>query len=117
MQWEGIAQTQHPQFPFAVFIDEPNGPLDRIAHHPDVATFLNDRFHAIFLTPQWAAHPTGMLFLDADGCVLLGPVMPDTSDDWIDMANQAVIQTASTSFDGIANMPTGHPLAGRCLRD
>ena len=116
VEWEGPAQTARPQRPIALFVDDSGGSLDQLAHHADVATFLNDRFHAVFLLPDRA--PAGMWFLDRRGCLLSGPGQPATAADWITQANTAVLAGAGTEgWPGARGVGEDHPLSGRCRGD
>lgn len=111
--------------PLAVVLDEPGGPLDRIVSDPDVTTFLNDRFHPWFLAPGSAeglpAAPA-VWFVDAKGCILGGPHRPESPEDWITAANDAVtadpddtepgprLRFVAAGFD----VPARHPIRGQC---
>lgn len=113
--------------PLAVFVDQPGGPLDQIAADIDVTTFLNDRFHPWFLTPEAAPglvpSPPAALLLDARGCVRAGPFSPDSAQDWINTANQ-VLQALRDGEVSTGTLPPvtfsfplaqDHPLRGRCI--
>lgn len=111
--------------PLAVFVDLPGGPMDTIASDPDVATFLNDRFHPWFLVPEAApdlASPPAALFLDAYGCLLRGPDHPESPRAWIEEANAVLLALAQGTANGRAlpeqrfgfDLPEDHPLRGRC---
>lgn len=112
--------------PLAVFVDLPGGPMDRIASDPDVATFLNDRFHPWFLLPEVAIglpSPSPLaLILDAGGCVRQAPFRPADAQAWIAAAN-AVLLALDAGELGTLSLPTlsfsfalpeDHPLRGRC---
>jgi hypothetical protein len=93
VSWSGLTHTAAR--PLAVFVDDPGGPLDRIAADADVTTFLNDRFTPIFLIPERAPLARGVSFLDGDGCVLLGPIAPATPEAFIDIANDLQVRLAA----------------------
>ena len=115
MIWEGLAQTAQASRPIALFIEEPGGPLDQAAHDADVATFLNDRFHAVFLTPAYSGQARGMWFVSPQGCLLLGPVLPVDATAWSQAANAAVEVTgAGAGWSGVAGVAAPHPLSGAC---
>jgi hypothetical protein len=76
--------------PVALFVDVPGGPMDRLAADPDVATFLNDRFHPVFLTSS-DAQPTGTVaFYAPGGCPLTPPASPADAPAWIALANEVI---------------------------
>ena len=117
VQWAGLSRTTAP---LAVFVDQPGGPLDRLAHDADVATFLNDRFTPLFLTPAVAPDlPEAILFVDERGCLLLDPVRPQTPADFIEAANTVMLGSAPRKWPaqpsswGVA-LPEAHPLWLRC---
>lgn len=111
--------------PLAVFVDEPGGPLDLLATDPDVATFLNDRFHPWFLVPSAVPglpDPPAAILLDAQGCVRAAPFRPADPAAWIAAANAALLEIAA-GVPGSARLPelaptfplsADHPLRGRC---
>jgi hypothetical protein len=76
--------------PIAVVRDAPGGPLDRVVSDPDVTTFLNDRFHPIFVAAAHGGAGT-VTFRDGCGCVLLGPLSPATPGAFIDAANAVML--------------------------
>lgn len=111
--WEGLQQTRAPHQAIALFVDAPGGPLDQLAHDADVATFLNDRFHAVFLTPERAGLQSGVRFLSAEGC-LIGAAQPPTPAAWIAAANDALLSTQRRTWPGIGGLAADHPLSGGC---
>lgn len=123
VRWAGPADPVDR--PLAVLVDEPGGPLDRIAAHPDVTTFLNDRFRPWFLVPSAASGlpPAGTAwFLDQRGCLLGPPTQPASPGAWIEAANAAAVRQAQGG-DGalplrlrseILAIPPRHPLRGLC---
>ena len=117
MRWGGLATDERP---LAVFVDEPGGPVDRIAHHVDVATFLNDRFHPLFLTPAAAPDlPRGVLFLSPAGCLLAAPLVPEDGAAFIAAANAMMLSPQPQPLLpaprqwGI-DLPADHPLHMQC---
>ena len=111
--------------PLAVFVDVPGGDLDQLVADPDVTTFLNDRFHAWFLTPEAAEGlPTAPAawFVDGEGCLLGGPERPAGPASWIAAANTAVAAPPEDrhpaprlSFVSFGlEVPALHPLRGLC---
>ena len=78
--------------PVVVFVDEPGGPMDRIAADTDVTTFLNDRFHPIFFTER-VGQPIGTVrFYDGCGCPLTEPLRPDGPSAFITVANDIIVR-------------------------
>ena len=112
--------------PLAVFVDDPGGPLDRIIADVDVTTFLNDRFHPWFLTPEVAPglvpSPPQALILDAAGCLRVAPFLPESPSAWIAVANRALIELAEgrAATGALPEVQFGfllspeHPLRGQC---
>lgn len=109
----------------AVFYDDPGGPADRLAAHPDVASFLNDRFHALFLTPASApglAPGPAVLLVDAAGCRLQPDPSLGTPNAWIDAVNGLVqaergagaARVALPEVPLPATLAPDHPLRRRC---
>ena len=83
------------EHPVAVFVDEPGGPVDRIAGNSDVTTFLNDRFHPVFHRDD-PAQPRGTVqFLSADGCALTPALTPADAHEFIEAANVVVVRAES----------------------
>lgn len=80
--------------PLAVFTDAPGGPADKLTHNADVATFLNDRFHPIFLTLPGTA--PSIRFYTADGCPLTEALLPRNASDLIDIANRVIVMPDAT---------------------
>ncbi len=125
VQWRDLSAPV--QLPLAVIVDEPGGPMDKIVADVDVTTFLNDRFHPLFLTPESGPDlpSPSTLFLDIQGC-LLAPVLSGeiTPTAWIERGNQAILTSTSgqhftqtlgapTRWEGLAPAPD-HPLWARC---
>ena len=115
--WAGLTPTDRV---LAVFVDTPGGPMDQLAHDADVATFLNDRFSPVFLTPEVAPQlPAGVLFIDPDGCLRLDPGQPATPKDFIADANKVMLGSPPRKWHmeptqwGI-EVPGSHPLRLRC---
>jgi hypothetical protein len=104
VRWAGLAASAPP--PLAVFVDDPGGPLDRIAANDDVATFLNDRFTPVFLVPESAPLARGVTFLDGQGCLLLGPVAPESAASFIALANDLQVRLAAGSVAPVRVEPT-----------
>lgn len=116
VQWDGLQKTQTPTAPIALFVDTPGGRYDQLAHDADVATFLNDRFHAVFLTPERAGLPSGVWFVSEEGCLLTGRQQPQTPAAWIDAANAAVLAEAGAPWDGARGVKgRRHALSGACV--
>jgi hypothetical protein len=117
VQWAGLAPTDRI---LAVFVDEPGGPLDRLAHDADVATFLNDRFSPIFIPPDLASNlPKGILFVDTNGCLRLAPVKPTSPSEFIAAGNDVMLGSPpqEANFKPInwsIDIPADHPLRLRC---
>jgi hypothetical protein len=93
--------------PVVRVVDVPGGPYDRLVADPDVTTFLNDRFHPIFVR----AGPTspddpGITFLDGCGCVLLGPIRPERPSEMLSLANWVIAQPDALACQGQVYM--GH---------
>jgi hypothetical protein len=94
--------------PWALILDETNGPIDRLLHDFDVATVLNDRFSAWFLVPdaaptltqRWGA-PT-ITFLDPAGCPLAGPSAPKSPAAFITLANAALRSAKAAPHDSLS---------------
>ena len=104
VQWQG--PTEPGNAPWALIIDVPNGPIDQLLHDFDVATVLNDRFSAWFITPatlpefsaKWGN--AALLFIDARGCLLAPPSRPETPGALISQANKALRAGAARSKQG-----------------
>ena len=117
VQWTGLAPTERI---LAVFVDAPGGPLDRIAHDPDVATFLNDRFSPIFLTPELAPDlPPAIWFIDRSGCLRHPPLRPVSPGEFIAAGNAVMLDSPPQKYTiapenwGLP-LPEGHPLWLEC---
>lgn len=107
----------------AILIDEPGGLLDSLAGHPDVTTFLNDRFHPMFFSDSTPAQPTPVtLLLDASGCLLAAPITATEATIWLQAVNAAALAhvdrgpapirgdtTERASSPHGAGMPGGRP--------
>jgi hypothetical protein len=83
--------------PIARVVDVPGGPLDTIVADPDVTTFLNDRFYALFRLP--GIHPEEPVALAAtvqffrpDGCALTEPLQVGSPRELIDVCNAIVVR-------------------------
>ncbi|MFT5683143.1 MAG: hypothetical protein ACI8RZ_004070 [Myxococcota bacterium] len=117
VQWAGLAPTERI---LVVFVDEPGGPLDRIAANADVATFLNDRFSPVFLPPQIAPDlPRSILFVDPDGCLRLDPLHPESPQDFIDAGNKVMLGSPPQPYHSKpgqwgVQIPADHALQLRC---
>ena len=117
VQWAGLAPTERV---LAVFVDEPGGPLDRIAHDPDVATFLNDRFSPIFLPPKIAPDlPSAIWFIDPSGCLRHAPLRPESPAEFIAAANAVMLESPPQTYTNLPEewgipVPRPHPLWLRC---
>ena len=104
VSWQG--PTAPGPAPWALVVDTAGGPIDTLLHDFDVATVLNDRFSAWFLTPEaapvvtarWGAN--SITFLDARGCPLAGPERPVTPEALIALANHALRAAAADSEAG-----------------
>jgi hypothetical protein len=107
VRWAGLADTGSA--PLAVFVGDPGGQLDRIAADDDVATFLNDRFTPIFLVPESSPLPRGVSFLDRAGCLLLGPVAPDSPTAFIALANDLQVRLAAGGVASARAEPLAPP--------
>ena len=122
VHWAGLDEAGTR--PLAVFVDDPGGPLDRIAADLDVTTFLNDRFTPIFLVPERSPLARGVSFLDRDGCLLLGPVAPASPGEFVALANDLQVKLAAggvapTRADAIVppqplSLPGDSPLRLAC---
>jgi hypothetical protein len=123
VSWSGV--TDPGNRPLAVFVDDPGGPLDRIAADADVTTFLNDRFTPIFLIPERAPLARGVSFLDREGCVLLGPIAPPSPAAFIEIANDLQVRLAAGAVSPVhvdatvppqpLSLPSDSPLRLACL--
>jgi len=100
--------------------------LDRVAADPDVTTFLNDKFQPIFLVPDVAPEfaDSTVLFFAADGCLLAKPTQIRRPQDFIDLANQVMLQGNTVIFDDHhtplhwnLEIPPEHRLLKRCSRN
>jgi hypothetical protein len=117
VHWAGLAPTGRI---LAVLVEDPGGPLDRIAHDADVATFLNDRFSPIFLPPHLVPDlPRGLLFVDPDGCLRLDPLTPESPAELIDAANRVMLGSPPRAWQPTPtrwglSLPDPHPLRLRC---
>ena len=104
VSWQGPTAPGPP--PWALVLDTAGGPIDTLLHDFDVATVLNDRFSAWFLTPEavpaitarWGTH--SITFLDARGCPLAGPDSPQNPEALIALANAALRAAAKNSEKG-----------------
>ena len=120
VQWAGLAPTDRI---LAVFVDEPGGPLDRLAHDPDVATFLNDRFSPIFLPPELAPDlPEAIWFVDRSGCLRHAPIRPLTPPDFIAAANTVMLNSPPQTYRPTpekwgVSVPESHPLWLACVSE
>jgi hypothetical protein len=86
--------------PVVLVIDRPGGPMDRLVADPDVTTFLNDRFHAVFRTPL-PGEPAGTLqFLDGCACPLSAPLAPATAAEFIATANALIVRPEAHACPG-----------------
>ncbi len=107
VQWQG--PTEPGEAPWALIIDVPNGTIDQLLHDFDVATVLNDRFSAWFITPttlpefstKWG--DAALLFIDAHGCLLANPSRPETPEALISQANKALRAAADRSKQSAQN--------------
>ena len=124
MAWQGGAAPGGDRL-VAVFYDNPGGPVDRLAADPDVASFLNDRFYPLFLTPEAApglAPAPAVLLVDGAGCRLQPDPALGSPDAWIRSVNALVVdeQGAGARRVGLPEvlLPTAialdHPLRLRC---
>ena len=120
--WAGPEPTGRPH---ALLLGVPGGQLDRIAAHPDVATFLNDRFEARFLPRDPTSPDDHTLLLDPIGCLLPGgEIRASTPASWIAAVNIALLTsrpgaaTAAPAAAGLARpgivLAPGHPLTQPC---
>jgi len=113
--------------PGVIVVERTGGPLDLLLHEADLATFLNDRFQAWFLTPDAAPPPLpshGVVFVSASGCILRPAVVPQTATNWVELANEVLVDLAEGQSRGQAWPSTpiwvtltpapGHPLHLRC---
>jgi len=99
--WQGPTDPGKP--PWALVLDTAGGPIDALLHDFDVATVLNDRCSAWFLTPE--ADPTvtarwgapSITFLDPDGCPLAGPASPENAEAFVVLANTALRAAAKNT--------------------
>lgn len=124
VRWGGLDEV--PERVGVVVVDEAGGSLDLLSHDPDLATFLNDRFTPWFLIPEVAPSPLprrGVVFIDTAGCLLAGPSEPADAAEWIEQANQVLLdQAAGKSGDAWPSSPSwsalsppaDHPLQLRC---
>ncbi|MFN7145006.1 MAG: hypothetical protein ACK4YP_14615 [Myxococcota bacterium] len=86
--------------PVVLVVDRPGGPMDQLVADPDVATFLNDRFHPMFERAS-AYQPEGTLqFLDGCGCALSAPIAPASPAAFIEAANTIVVRTDARRCQG-----------------
>ena len=123
--WTGATAPEDPGRLLAVVVDARGGPQDRLAGDPDVTTFLNDRFHPLFLD---AAAVDGirpipaLLFVDHDGCLVGGVQQPTDPAAWIARANEVLLSMSSgnaarTPLPGVAwprALAADHPLRAGC---
>jgi hypothetical protein len=88
--WKGPNDAIHLNI--ALIFDTPNGPLDQIAGDDDVTTFLNDRFHPIFVHSSFGAldNGSGLIFISPKGQKLGGPLAPQNAEAWIQVSNQFI---------------------------
>jgi len=113
--------------PGVIVVERRDGPLDLLLHDADLATFLNDRFQAWFLTPDAAPAPLpshGVAFVSPGGCLLRPPAVPQSSSEWVEMANEILLDLTKGESRGRAWPSTpawtaiipapGHPLHLRC---
>ncbi|MEL6341875.1 MAG: hypothetical protein AAFV53_02005 [Myxococcota bacterium] len=114
VRWKGPATSNGRVV--ALFVEEPDGPLDRIAADADVTSFLNDRFHAIFLTPARAGLSRGVWFISPHGCLLSGPTQPKDAETWIDIGNAVMLSSGQggQKWRGVPEVKAGSPLQGAC---
>jgi hypothetical protein len=98
VEWRGAAVPVHG--PVAIFVDKPGGPLDRIAADPDVTTFLNDRFHPIFLTESVHQGAGTVRFYDGCGCPLTSAEAPSDPATFIGIANTVIVRPEARACDG-----------------
>lgn len=115
--WAGPGPTGRP---VALLVDDPGGPVDRLGHDADVATFLNDRFETRFatLSELGRTEPATFLLTPA-GCLLTaGPITTSTPTDWIAAVNAAVRTPRHAprhpGLDHVPGVGTTHPLTRPC---
>jgi len=124
--WQGPTDPGKP--PWALVLDTAGGPIDALLHDFDVATVLNDRFSAWFLTPDAAPTVTArwgapsITFLDPQGCPLAGPASPENAKALVALANTALRAAAKNTERGVPpsdeggaalSEPEVHPSASR----
>ena len=116
--WKG---PQDPVLkPIALVIDRTNGPLDQICADGDVTSFLNDRFHPIFIhTHIMPTLDAALILISPDGEPLGGPLAPPDADAWIQLGNQLMRQerlpTKTWTCDNLNSyFQEGHPLLKAC---
>lgn len=126
MRWSGLAEWS--ERPVVVVVDRAGGPLDQLAADPDLATFLNDRFQAWFISPEAAPPPLprrGVVFTTPEGCRLAGPLEPASADAWIAAANEVLLEVhggapgqawEQTPSWTALSPPSGHPLRLGCAK-
>lgn len=85
VEWrEGPSTAERP---IVVVIDQRGGPVDRLVAHPDVTTFLNDRFHPVLQPGPDAT----LAFYTATGCALTGPLSLTEPAEFIAIANSLLL--------------------------
>jgi len=115
--WAGPAPTGRP---VALLVDDPGGPIDRLGHDADVATFLNDRFEPRFATPSELGRSAPATFLlTPTGCLLTpGPITTPAPVAWIAEVNAALTtprhEPRHPGFDHVPGVGSAHPLARPC---
>lgn len=106
--------------PIALIVDQPNGPLDQICADVDVTSFLNDRFHPIFIHSRIMPKlDSALILISPEGQTLGGPLMPPNAEAWIQLGNQLMRQEklpiSKWDCDGLDSLfATSHPLLKAC---
>ena len=123
VRWAGPADPLRG--PVLVIVDQPGGPLDRLAADADLTTFLNDRFTPFFVIPSAAPGlpDPSVQVLDERGCWLLPPMVPPDLGALVDRLNQ-VMRDRQAGTPALARpdppddwafpVPQGHPLRRSC---
>lgn len=87
VEWNG--PNDRASQPIALIIDRTDGPLDQMCGDVDVTSFLNDRFHPIFIHSRvMPSIDSALILISPNGETLGGPLAPHNASALIQLGNQ-----------------------------